>query len=144
MDKVINFLKKNSFGTYQTGLYTNKAMEFGSVLSVVLSAIFLLGLFVGVGIYFNEIFIQQQQYIVKQETKSFDEGYLSSFSLSKALELFPDYYLYVDQDLPDSMVNETFCSNFYLNFSCHDQYHQANFTINNKSDKCIINLYQNP
>jgi hypothetical protein len=59
MGKVINFLKKYSFGAYRTGLYTNKAMVFGSVLSVVLSAIFLLGVFVGVGIYFNEIFIQQ-------------------------------------------------------------------------------------
>ena len=59
MGKVLNFLKKYSFGAYRTGLYTNKAMVFGSVLSVVLSAISLLGLFVGVGIYFNEIFIQQ-------------------------------------------------------------------------------------
>ena len=59
MGKVLNFLKKFSFGAYRTGLYTNKAMVFGSVLSVVLSAIFLLGLFVGIGIYFNEIFIQQ-------------------------------------------------------------------------------------
>ena len=59
MGKVLNFLKKYSFGAYRTGLYTNKAMVFGSVLSVVLSALFLLGLFVGVSIYFNEIFIQQ-------------------------------------------------------------------------------------
>jgi hypothetical protein len=59
MGKVLNFLKKYSFGAYRTGLYTNKAMVFGSVLSVILSAIFLLGLFVGVSIYFNEIFIQQ-------------------------------------------------------------------------------------
>ena len=59
MDKVLNFLKKYSFGVYKTGLYTNKAMVFGSVLSVILSAIFLLGLFVGIGIYFNEIFIQR-------------------------------------------------------------------------------------
>jgi hypothetical protein len=59
MGKVLNFLKKNSFGAYRTGLYTDKAMVFGSVLSVILSAIFLLGLFVGVSIYFNDIFIQQ-------------------------------------------------------------------------------------
>jgi hypothetical protein len=59
MGKILNFLKKYSFGAYRTGLYTNKAMVFGSVLSVVLSVIFLLGLFVGVGIYLNEIFIQQ-------------------------------------------------------------------------------------
>ena len=59
MGKVLNFLKNYSFGAYRTGLYTNKAMVFGSVLSVILSAIFILGLFVGVSIYFNEIFIQQ-------------------------------------------------------------------------------------
>jgi hypothetical protein len=59
MGKVLNFLKKYSFGAYRTGLYTNQAMVFGSVLSVILSGLFLLGLSVGVGIYFNEIFIQQ-------------------------------------------------------------------------------------
>jgi hypothetical protein len=59
MGKILNFLKKYSFGAYRTGLYTNKAMVFASVLSVILSALFLLGLFVGVSIYFNEIFIQQ-------------------------------------------------------------------------------------
>jgi hypothetical protein len=59
MGKVLNFLKKFSFGTYRTGLYTNESMVFGSVLSVVLSALFLIGLFVGVVIYFNEIFIQR-------------------------------------------------------------------------------------
>ena len=59
MGKVLNFLKKFSFGAYRTGLYTNEAMVFGSVLSVVLSALFLIGLFVGVVIYFNEIFIQR-------------------------------------------------------------------------------------
>ena len=59
MGKVLNFLKKFSFGAYRTGLYTNETMVFGSVLSVILSALFSLGLFVGVGIYFNEIFIQR-------------------------------------------------------------------------------------
>ena len=59
MGKVLNFLKKFSFGAYRTGLYTNETMVFGSVLSVVLSAIFLIGLFVGFVIYFNEIFIQR-------------------------------------------------------------------------------------
>jgi hypothetical protein len=59
MGKVLNFLKKYSFGAYRTGLYTNKTMVFGSVLSVILSALFLIGLIVGIGIYFNEIFIQQ-------------------------------------------------------------------------------------
>jgi hypothetical protein len=60
MGKVLNFLKKYSFGAYRTGLYTNKAMVFGSVLSVVLSALFLLGIFVATAIYFNDVFIQQQ------------------------------------------------------------------------------------
>jgi hypothetical protein len=59
MGKVLNFLKKYSFGVYRTGLYTNDAMVFGSVLSVILSALFLLCLFVAIGIYFNDIFIQQ-------------------------------------------------------------------------------------
>ena len=59
MGKVLNFLKNYSFGAYKTGLYNNNAMVFGSNLSVVLSAFFLLGLFVGVGIYFHEIFIQK-------------------------------------------------------------------------------------
>ena len=59
MGKVLNFLKKYSFGAYRTGLYTNKTMVYGSVLSVILSALFLIGLIVGIGIYFNEIFIQQ-------------------------------------------------------------------------------------
>ena len=57
MGKILNFLKKYSFGAYKTGLYSNDAITFGSLLSVVLSSLFLLGLFVGFGIYFNEIFI---------------------------------------------------------------------------------------
>ena len=59
MGKVLNFLKKHSFGAYRTGLYTKGAMVFGSVLSIILSALFLIGLFVGIGIYFNDIFIKQ-------------------------------------------------------------------------------------
>ena len=59
MGKVLNFLKKYSFGAYRTGLYTNETMVFGSILSVILSALFILGLFVGFAIYFNEIFIQR-------------------------------------------------------------------------------------
>jgi hypothetical protein len=59
MGKVLNFLKKYSFGAYRTGLYTNETMVFGSILSVILSALFILGLFVGFSIYFNEIFIQR-------------------------------------------------------------------------------------
>ena len=59
MGKVLNFLKKYSFGAYRTGLYTNETMVFGSILSVILSALFILGLFAGFAIYFNEIFIQR-------------------------------------------------------------------------------------
>jgi hypothetical protein len=57
MGKLLNFLKKYSFGAFNTGLYTNETFKFGSMLSVIFSALFLLGLFVGVGIYFHEIFI---------------------------------------------------------------------------------------
>jgi hypothetical protein len=59
MGKILNLLKKYSFGSYKTGLYNNGAISFGSVFSVILSALFLLGISVGLGIYFNEIFIQQ-------------------------------------------------------------------------------------
>ena len=40
MGKVLNFLKKYSFGAFRTGLYTNKSMVFTSVLSLILSALF--------------------------------------------------------------------------------------------------------
>ena len=74
MGKFLNFLKKYSLGAYKTGLYTNEATSFGSLLSLILSALFLLGLFAAFGIYFNEIFIQQQLHIVKQEIKNLNEG----------------------------------------------------------------------
>jgi hypothetical protein len=57
MGKILNFLKKNSFGSYKTGLYSDGAITFGSVLSVVFSALFILGISIGIGVYFNEIFI---------------------------------------------------------------------------------------
>ena len=59
MEKVLKFLKKYSFGAYKAGLYNNGSTTFGSVLSVILSAIFILGISVGVIIYFIEIFIQR-------------------------------------------------------------------------------------
>jgi hypothetical protein len=59
MGKVLNFMKKYSLGAYKTGLYNNGTITFGSLLSVILSVLFILGLSVGIGIYFNEIFIQQ-------------------------------------------------------------------------------------
>ena len=142
MGKVLKFLKKYSFGAYRTGLYNNKAIVFGSVLSVILSALFLLGLFVGVGIYFNEIFIQRSQYLVKQETKSFKDGQLSSFSLPQALELFSsnEMIIYLDDGSP---VNDTFCNKIYAIFYCHGNFYQAYFTYFSNL-KCRFNLYQNP
>ncbi len=59
MGKIVNLLKKISFGAYKTGLYSNGTVTFGSIFSVILSALFILGISVGIGIYFNEIFIQQ-------------------------------------------------------------------------------------
>lgn len=53
MGKFLNFLKKYSFGAYKTGLYNNKAITYASLLSVILSALFLLGLIAGIGIFFN-------------------------------------------------------------------------------------------
>ena len=58
MGKVLNILKKYSFGAYKAGLYYNDAITFGSVLSVILSSLFMIGISVGVIIYFIEIFIQ--------------------------------------------------------------------------------------
>jgi hypothetical protein len=53
MGKIFDFLKKYSFGSYRTGLYNNKAITFGSLLSVILSALFILALLAGTGYYFN-------------------------------------------------------------------------------------------
>ncbi len=57
MGKILNFLKKHSFGKYTTGLYSDGVSSFGSVVSVVFSGLFILGISVGVGMYFYEIFI---------------------------------------------------------------------------------------
>lgn len=57
MGKIINILKRYSFGAYKTGLYKNETITFGTLFSVILSALFLLGLFAGIAIYFNEIFL---------------------------------------------------------------------------------------
>ena len=73
MEKFLNILKKHSFGGYRTGLYNNEALTFGSLCSVIVSAIFLIGLLTGIGIYFNEIFIQKDLHIEKQETKEFEQ-----------------------------------------------------------------------
>ncbi len=81
MGKFIDILKKYSFGSYRTGLYHNNAVNFGSLFSVILSALFLLGLLAGVGYYFNEIFIQRPFHIDKLETDVFEDSELSKYSL---------------------------------------------------------------
>jgi hypothetical protein len=63
MGKILDFLKKYSLGGYRTGLYNNEAFTFGSLISVIFSVLFLLGLSAGFIIYFNEIFIQRVEYI---------------------------------------------------------------------------------
>ena len=81
MGKILNSLKNYSFGGYKTGLYRNNTITFGSLLSVILSALFLLGFLTGFIIYFNEIFIQRHDHIAYQETKLFKETDLSSYKL---------------------------------------------------------------
>ena len=81
MGKILNILKKYSFGGYKTGLYRNEVITFGSLLSVILSTLFLLGFLTGVSIYSNEIFIQRLEQIAKQETKLFSQTELSSYFL---------------------------------------------------------------
>jgi hypothetical protein len=77
MGKILNFLKKYAFGGYRSGLYSNGVITFGTLLSVILSSLFLVGFLTVVSIYFNEIFIQRPDQIAKQETKSFAETELS-------------------------------------------------------------------
>jgi hypothetical protein len=60
MEKILNYLKKFSFGAYRTGLYKNGEITFSSIFSFIFSVLFLLGLLTGIGIYFNEIFIEKQ------------------------------------------------------------------------------------
>jgi hypothetical protein len=57
MGKILEFLKMNSFGAHKTALYNNESVMFGSLLSVILSGIFLIGLLAGITIYFDEFFI---------------------------------------------------------------------------------------
>jgi hypothetical protein len=71
MGKTLKALKKYSFGAYKLGLFSNNTMTFGSLLSVLLSFLFLLGLITGIAIYFNEIFIQRPLHIETQESKVF-------------------------------------------------------------------------
>lgn len=63
MSKIIDQLKKYSFGGYRTGLYNKESVIYGTLVSLILSVIFLLGLICGVGYYFNSIFIQRPESI---------------------------------------------------------------------------------
>jgi energy-converting hydrogenase Eha subunit F len=72
MGKIYDFLKRFSFGGYRTGLYNkNKGLIFSSLLSIILSVLFLLGLLAGIAIYFNQIFIQRDILMDKQESRKF-------------------------------------------------------------------------
>ena len=77
MGKIFNFLKKYSFGSYRTGLYNNKVISYGSLLSVILSALFLIGLLPATGFYFNQIFFQRQKHIESEESLKFIDSELS-------------------------------------------------------------------
>jgi hypothetical protein len=81
MGKIFDFLKKYSFGTYRTGLYNNNVITFGSLLSVILSALFLIGLLTATGFYFNQIFFLRQKEINSLESLKFNESELSKYSL---------------------------------------------------------------
>ena len=82
MGKIFNFLKKYSFGAFRTGLYSSDGISFASFLSVILSGLFLIGLFIGISLYFYEFFIVRQTYLIKQETKRFSsDNEIFSFSL---------------------------------------------------------------
>jgi len=81
MGKILNVLKKFSFGGYRTGLYNNDSLTFVSLLSVILSYLFLLGLMTGIGMYFNEIFIQRELHIDKQESENFEDSKLAKYNL---------------------------------------------------------------
>ena len=70
MGKIIEFLKKNSFGAHKTGLYYKESNIFGSVLSVILSGLFLISLLIGIGFYSHEFFIQRKLYLTKQDIKN--------------------------------------------------------------------------
>ena len=72
MGKIYDFLKRFSFGGYRTGLYNkNEGLIFSSLLSIILSVLFLLGLLAGIAIYFIQIFIQRDILMDKQESRKF-------------------------------------------------------------------------
>ena len=61
---------------------------FGTLLSVILSLIFLVSLLAGIGYYFNLIFIQRPQYIALMEDKVFSQTDLISYNLPQAAPIF--------------------------------------------------------
>jgi hypothetical protein len=82
MGKFLNCLKKFSFGGYRTGLYNNnQVLTFSSLLSVILSMLFLFGLITGFIFYFNEIFIQRDLFMDKKVSRNFLDTELAKYSL---------------------------------------------------------------
>jgi hypothetical protein len=73
MSKILDQLKKYSFGGYRTSLYNKETIIYGSLLSLILSVLFLLGLIAGIGYYFNSIFIQRPESITLQTDKLFTQ-----------------------------------------------------------------------
>ena len=55
MGKIFNFLKKYSFGAFRTGLYSNDGITLASLFSVILSGLFLIGLFIAISLFFYEL-----------------------------------------------------------------------------------------
>jgi hypothetical protein len=85
MGKFLNYLKMYSFGGYKTGLYNKNAITFGSLISVILSILFILGLITSIGYYVNEIFFVRTEYINEKETQLLSETELFSYSIPQAL-----------------------------------------------------------
>ncbi len=138
MGKLLNLLKKHSFGAYRTGLYTNDVLTFGSLLSVILSFLFLLFLLTGIGYYFNEIFIQRHLHIVNEENQLFSQSGLATYNLPQCLAIFPNVTLFITLSKDE---NKT-CNDLSLYYYCHQKYQYVKLEDFN-NDICLINLYQN-
>ena len=138
MGKILNIFKKYSFGVFRTGLYSNGTFAFGSVLSLILSIIFLLGLLTGITLYFNEIFIQRHLHIVNEENQLFSQSGLATYNLPQALAIFPNVTLFIALSKDE---NKT-CNDLSLYYYCHQKYQYVKLEDFN-NDICLINLYQN-
>ena len=121
MGKFYNLLKTYSFGGYKTGLYSNNAITQGSLLSLILSCLFLLGLLTAIGYNINEIFIKRYEHITKQDVQSFANLELSKFTLPKALETFPHVTLRIYLDVSDVKK----CADISLFFTCGQVRHKT-------------------